>query len=289
MLGKKESIDMYYQSRKTEINLLLDAERLQAENRKLADGVKNLEKAKKELRVLEASIREREEACRRSSLLCINLSLPINKNLPISNDFIDQMPSFMTNVVSFAESLSKYTDSTIAKYKKKNKMTDADWLHGYLLFLCTYVSHILFNPKNVRVHIRCLDNNGFYVKLIASLGEKATNEPLTPINSDEGMIYEAGKLKCSLIKSLNPEHHIEGRNDHIWKDYMTMVFDRFYYDEKPAISMGISVNDKERYKYHLYFLNYFKIEQIIQTNLTRFKDECGLNILELLCKNRKVV
>ena len=64
-----------------------------------------------------------------------------------------------------------------------------------------------------------------------------------------------------------------------------MVFDEISDNGMPLISMGISVNNREKYKYQLYFLNYCRIEQVIQNNVIDFCVKC--NVVDILKKYRE--
>jgi hypothetical protein len=112
--------------------------------------------------------------------------------------------------------------------------------------------------------------------LVASSSESEIHESLTPIESNKGMIYTAGKTKRSLIKSLNYDHHFPAIHDHIWGDYITIIFDSFYDQDKPYISLGISVKNKSKHGNNLYYLNYCKIENIIQDYIVKIDQKCKI-------------
>ena len=161
-----------------------------------------------------------------------------------------------------------------------------DLLHSYFLALCSFAMEDIFDTtsKNVRIHFRVLQNNQ-YVKFVAKMGKSIYEQELTPIPVEKSMIYEAYINQTSLIKSLNSQHNYKSRNRNIWEDYMTISFYDICQDNHPFISMGISVRNKEKFKYLLYFLNFNKIENFIQENLYRI--DKAYNIIKTVNENFK--
>lgn len=267
ILGRKNTIDEYYANRQKDIDRELNIDKLEQKSAEL-------EYKEKKIIEKEKAIEEQLECAKQVVATGTFIELPLNNNIPIDNSFLNTLPEFTYNLMRFTQEINKLTEQFLEKSSSKE---DFKFLHGYLFAICTYTSIYLFDSNsNVRTHFRFLNKDDQYVKLASSLGKTPLSEPLTPILSDKGMIFQAGKIKRSIIKSLNLEYHVKATNDHIWEDYMTVVFDKFYYNGKPLISMGISVKNKEHYKRNMYFLNHCKIESIIQDTLLKFNDKCNI-------------
>ncbi|WP_418791509.1 hypothetical protein [Phosphitispora sp. TUW77] len=273
ILGRKNTLEEYYASRRNEIDKQLNIYELEA---------KRLELEAKEKAILdkERFIEEQMERAKEVAATGTYIELPYNKTVSIDNSFLNVLPEFTFNLANYVKELNKLTEQFLDKYPGRRE-EDFAYLKGYLLAICNYTSLYLFDSNtNVRTHFRYLDEDNNYVKLVASVGSSPVNQPLTPICSSKGMIHEAGRMKRSVIKSLNADFHITACNDHIWEDYITVVFDNFYVNTQPVITMGISVKNKEHYRRNLYFLNHCKIEMIIQENLLKMHEKC--NILDCI-------
>ena len=278
LLGYKDTMKIYYQNRQREIDELLNYEDLKRENERLRKQESIIIQRDKQLREFKDVV---DKSCKGS--ICIEL--PDNNYIPVENEFLSIIPSYLQDLVAFSSSLTLLTNDFIKKFPKDHEK-QLDWFKAYLLAIGTYTTQYLFDTQNVRVHFRYLDQNGNYSKLITWYQKNSTRR-MTPMPSDKGMIYEAGNLRRSLIKSLNLAYHISGKNDDTWEDYLTLVFEEFYENGKPILSMGISVKNHNRYRNQLYFLNYCKFEKIIQQNLLKVNEK--INIIELIKKHKEVV
>lgn len=279
LLGYKDVIKMYYNNRQKEIDKLLNYDDLLQENERLKSIETTLNQKDKQLREIKEVV---DKACKDS--ICIEL--PNNNFIPVGNDLLSVFPSYIQDLVTFSSNLSLLTNSFIVKFPKF-RGKESDWFKAYLLAVCTYTVQYLFDSQNVRVHFRYLDQEGNYSKLVACFHQRPFDGRLTTMPGDKGMIYEAGISRRSLIKSLNIDKHIPGKHDNIWVDYLTLVFEELYENGRSILSMGISVNNYNRYKNQLYFLNYCKFEKIIQQNLLKI-NERG-NIIDLIRMQGEVV
>jgi len=273
LIGSNKSLEQYYDLKKkmieTELNLPI------LEQKKKEIDYKESEIIKKEKQLLEDK-RKADVTIKKA----IHIHLPVNSLLPIDARFIDNIPKYVNDYIFF----SKIISATVQQYeelrRKEKTYSQLDLLYGYFFQLCTSIACHLFNSNNdVRVHVRYLKANN-YEKLVSSIGSVEYSKTLTPICSTSGMIYTAGKQKRSLIKSLNPTCHDKADNDHVWEDYMTLVFDNFYDRDIPFLSMGISVKSQSNYRELFAFLNYCKFEQLVQDEINKFDNI--INIKETL-------
>lgn len=278
LFGKKEVFDSYYAMKEKEINQLLeDSHNLS----KIEEEIEKSEQLKKfnnerenDLNKLETKIEELLKTCQ-----CIEL--PISQKIPVDSRFLDYIPKFIFTISNFYHHISLFTEDFMEDidFNKKNNLHILD---SYLTALSLFVGEHLFNWNNIRIHFRKLsENNNEYIKYLA-FEEKNIEytENLTTMPNNLGIINECIKTKRSLVKSANKELHIEGSNDHKWKNYITMVFDKFQYSNKPVLTMTISVQHDVEHQEFLYFLSYIQIEQIIQTNLEAINRK--MNISEVL-------
>jgi hypothetical protein len=225
------------------------------------------EEVKKQLQKLEALKKDIEE----SSKFTINL--PENQQVPITDRFIEMIPSFIDGVVKFCTR----TGELLGEFEKEisgGKRTSEDAVLGYLNALCYYSCVALFNSGDVRAHFRIL-HSGNYEMITCNLSDGNWEGSVTPIPVNEGMICAAGKCKRSMIKEHNLKHHYETDRKHIYTNYITLVFDEFFDNDVPVISMGISVKYNVMYDELLNFINYIKIEQLIQRQLIRLRSVVG--------------
>lgn len=282
LLGKSSFIKSYYESKKRQIDNTLNIEELQKKEQEIQE--KELDISRREKEIFEIK-KTADDSIKKG----VYFLLPINNPIPVSSSFANLLPQHVGNYISFAKVIHQGTIDFIDRYKtKKNdcEFSDYDFLIGYLLQICKYTASYLFNSNNddVRVHFRFLQGS-HYVKLVSSYGSGPYKAALTPIKSYKGMISAAGTHKRSLIKSLNTKHHTKAEHDHIWEDYMTLVFDEFYKNNKPFISMGVSVKCGMSYNDLFYFLNYCKFEQLIQNELKHYNNH--ICISEILCTEEK--
>lgn len=284
LLGDKKTIDDYYNLKRDEIKKLLEEElnieslkrkrnEIEEDRNKLSKYKKSLEEERKLLEELSESITKQ-----------CHLTIPISYKLPITNKYFEILPSHLYAVSDFYHQITSFTDDFIGKIDNNLTVSTKQQLfRSYLLAMGYYIGELLFNWKEVRVHFRRYEKNSSTYESYLAIHNNGQEykQALTSMPSDKGLIFEAYCVKRSLVKSANRRICIESNNDHIWKDYITMVFDRICYNEKPLLSLGISVKHNVYHKDMLYFLSFIQIEQVIQDNLLKINDKLLINeILE---------
>lgn len=264
VLGYSKMLEMYYSSRQKEVENQLGLEELQRERKKNEFTLEKLQKKEREISALVNS----------NSLIVLNL--PIGAFHPISDRFVNALPLYIKNYADFCSELSSITSKYIAEYTDKGKNTTV-WA-AYFVSLCNAINTILFDTHKsaVRSHVRILIKD-YYVKLISVRGDCEITQDLTPIPCDKGMIHYAYKEHSSLVRSLNPNCHYEGKNDSTWNDYITFVVEGFEEDGFPLLSVGVSVSNSEKYQDFLYFINYLRIEETINNSIQRMSQSYDLN------------
>ncbi len=268
----------YYENRQKEIDSILNYDKLDVYRKELESKEKEIEEREKVLNENQNSFFDSLQ-----NIPC--LSLPVKSKIPIDSSFIEVLPSYVDNLAIFINDMGRITSDFLLKYDEY-KDNEYNYLVGYFLAVCTYISKSLFdsNSNNVRAHVR-IRNSDMYEKLVASLGGNEFKGSLTPMPINRGMIYESFKAKSSLIKSLNIGYHLEGSNDSIWQEYMTFTLNSILCtDGFPFIAIGVSVKNREKYKKLLQFLNYYKIENLIQESVNRINGKC--NIIKII-ENRR--
>lgn len=271
LLGRKKTIDEYYKSIQSDAKIKTQEfkkkeKEIKEKEQSLADTEKHIKNMKEEI------------ASKISEGLFIDL--PLDTKVPIDEEFLKRIPDFTENLLNYSKQLTISTNEFISEYENlenKSDQGDIEFVIAYLKMLCVCTSIYLFDSlKDIRTHIRILTKDNKYEKVVAALGDSNFNRTMTKIPGSRGMIYKAGQNKISMIKSLNIEHHSKGKNDNIWKDYLTLIFDKFYVASKPFLSMGISIKNTEMYGRQLQYLNYCKIEMIIQEELIKVNDVCDI-------------
>ena len=275
-LGHKKFIEDYYETRKDEIDKLLKYSDLI----KLKEQLENKEKKIKEDRMLLEDFKEKYDEQIKEG---ISIVLPIDKKVPVTKQFINLFPDYTESYSRFVSNINGYT----MDFEKEAKSTKDDinvLLKSYFLAICTFVITDLFESNNsskVRTHFRFLDDNNEYVSLVATYGSIIYNKQLTPIPKEFGLISKSSKIKRSIIRSLNLDCDFETNNYESFEEYMTLTFGNIRKGNAPFLTMGISVKNKERYKNLMYFLNFCKVENIIQESIDRIGQVCNIiNIID---------
>lgn len=272
IFGRKKVIDDYYKNAQKFATM-------DYENKK--EELVNLEKQnkdrEKELNSKEENINSLQKKIDSEVGKHLHIKLPIEKYIIIDNEFISELPTYISNLTTFIHELEDATKQCINEYENPKKpLDDKEFIISFFRMLCLATSVYLFDTlKDVRTHIRYLSKDNKYKKLVASIGNTEERKPLKLIPLNKGMIYKAGQNKVSMVKSVNEDCHYRGNNDDVWKDYITMVFSDFYDNNKPFISLGISIKDL-KYKNFLYFLNYCKIETIFQKYVLQIQEKCNI-------------
>lgn len=148
---------------------------------------------------------------------------------------------------------------------------DLETLQAVLTNICVSVMAILFgNSTQVRTHFRKYNNDTDQYELFVGIEGDGFIDSLTPIPYEDSMIGQSDNCHQALIKSLNAEAtKYNGKNNTIWKDYMTYAFYSLRLNDRPILSFGISVKNEKRYKELFRFLNYAKFENYLNKNLMK--------------------
>ena len=270
ILGYNKYLEDYYSSRKQEVERDLN----------IAELIKMKNSQELERRMLDEMKRSLDAQLQNS----VYMRLPIDFKLPLNNGFVDCISDYVIAFSEFYYSLKSNTKNFLENYNKDtNKI---NFLLGYLSSICMDVNTKLFNTnsQSIRTHIR-VKNNNVYTKLIAFIGCNSFNDDLTDIPIDNGMIEYAHSNRCSLIKSINIEHHYKGENDTHWKNYISFAISGIYIDNYPLLSMGISIANESLYNNLLYFINACQIERVISESIAQIDARC--NIIEVITELHK--
>lgn len=269
LLGNKKAIDSYYDLKHQEIKKIiedeLDLQHLQKVKNSLEREKASLEEKRKQLMAMQEEIESvlDKKHC---------LTIPLAYSYPVTTKYFELLPRYIQSISDLKHHITSFTDSYVESIHTKKDISIT--LKPYLLGLSYYIGEFLFEWRDVRVHFRALNVSGnAYEKFVAVHGSgQEYKEILTPIPSNVGLIHESWKSKRSLVKSANPDLCFDTGNNHIWKDYITMVFDKLCVDGTPVLSLGISVKHDAEHRDMLYFLSHIQIEQILQDNLLKLND-----------------
>jgi len=276
LLGDKKAIEQYYNSKKDEIA-------------KKIEGEYNFEK----LTALKANIeKERAELeCEKFRLSSIKaeageildkkhkIDIPKDFKYPIKTEFFQLLPRYIKSISEFEHHVSSFTESFVSDLiTKRDKHTDTQILKTYLNGMSYYIGQYLFDWRDVRVHFRAYNRsiNGYCKFVAVHHSGQDYSESLTEIPADIGLIALATESKRSVVYSANRELAYDSGSSHIWKDYITMIFEKLNVDGKPVLSLGVSVKHQVDHKEMLYFLSYIQIEQVIQESFLKLNERISV-------------
>lgn len=251
--------------------------------KKLINKHTSLEELREELTKKGEDLNMREGVCKQKENFIKNsnkdvtcIDLPQKVSVPVYELILQEMPTLIRSLSKFCNCMDRIILEYIETQNGDKKGIDMkqEGFLGLLEKFCEcMVDHFFVSPE-VRIHFNKLTNNSYESIIVYNEGEKE-DVKLKRIDKDKGIIGLASKNKCSIIKSLNSKHHIKGKNDSKWSEYMVIAFDKI-----PSLYMCIDVKNLYKYKNVLLFLNYCKIEEIIQEYLIQI--DKSLNIEELL-------
>lgn len=279
LFGDKKVLDTYYELKNKEISDLINT----THNIKhISEELEKNESLKQLLSQKEQTLNTREQNLKELEEDKQHIVIPQNLNFPIAKRYLDLLPKFIYTISNFNHHLSQFTDDFIEEIDSQ-KSTDKI-LKSYLTSLSLFTGEHLFRWSDIRIHFRVLcSNKTEYIKYLAFEADNIEyTDNLKVMSKDTGIINECINSKRSLVKSANLDLHIAGSNDHKWKDYLTMVFDKFCHNGQPVLTMTISVQHEIVHKEFLYLLSYIQIEDIIQSNINRVHKE--INIVNTLMK-----
>lgn len=215
------------------------------------------------------------------------------KIIPVSQNVMDMIPKCHSAIYNFCDLMEQSIINANQKYLELNKkmkktgksISDTERLKLFKIFLmdiCAYTKTYITDNIGIKVHFRVSKNNN-YLGLIASTDEGMAEDlssdwatKMTPIPMYKGLIYHSSQLRAPLIKSLNPKLNYKGKNDKIWKDYVTFTFPKLHNGQTPLLSYCISVH-KDCYKVKgelLKILAYLNIGEIVENYIYRYCKNC---------------
>lgn len=212
-------------------------------------------------------------------------------NIPITQNMFDLIPRYFSSINAFRTIMDQSLLDAKKRYSQLNKQYKGliipedkklEQLRLYLMDICAYTKTYITENAGIKVHFRATKGSS-YVGLIASTDDDDTIDlssdwttKMTPIPMYQGLIYHSSKLNTPLIKSLNTKLNFKGKNDSIWKDYITFTFSKLHSGRTPLISYGISIH-KDYYKAKndmLKILAYLNIGDIIEQYIIDYCDIC---------------
>lgn len=270
ILGQKNYIEKYYEKRIQDIDAKLNISELEKREEQLSSKEDHLRAE------LEAFDREKE-AFSKLSEKKLQIKLPESKNLVVTKEFLDLLPSYVEELSAFIDGIQKETDLFLSEHDTAS-LND---LKVYFTLLSIHILDHLFGNgsiKDVRVHFRCYDEdkNG-YKRLVSVIGRKEYKRDMTFIPYDKAnMIMRSFECKRALIKSYNLQYDFTGNNNTTWTEYMTGTFYNITKDGIPCLSFGISVKNATKYKNLFIFLNYCKFESYLQDVIEQIDDRYSI-------------
>ena len=261
VLGYHEFIKQYYENRLNDTKDIVESEKIKQKNKELEQ---------KEEYLIEF---ERRMLDQKKGLLFFKL--PEQSEIPVTNSFIRKMPMYVDNICKFKSDVDRLTKEFCEKFSQ-DKEDNKELLKAYFVGIGMYVSNDLFGSSgtNIRTHFRIL-RNGQHVKYTAVLGSIISNDKITEIpQNSNSMIDRSFQLKKSLIASLNPEYNYDTKTK--WDDYMTITYYNLKSCDEPFLSMAISIKYVEQYGDMLYFLNFYKIEECMDSYIKMIDRKCDI-------------
>lgn len=213
-------------------------------------------------------------------------------HIPLTQDMADLIPKYFIALNNFRTMMdqclqnSKNSFLKFCRSHKSNPISDADkleYLRLYLMDICAYTKTYITENVGIKVHFRASKNDN-YVGLIASTDDDNATDlacdwtvRMTPIPVYQGLIYHSSRCHAPLIKSLNAKLNFKGKNDDIWKDYVTFTFPNLHFGMTPLISYCISVH-RDYYSSKgnmLKILAYLNLGSVIEKYILDYVDICA--------------
>ncbi len=213
-------------------------------------------------------------------------------HIALTQNMIDLIPKYFESINSFRTIMDQSLFDAKKRYSqlcKKYKgviipnQEKIEQLRLFLMDICAYTKMYITENTGIKVHFRISKNN-YYLGFIASTEDDDSNDlasdwttKMTPIKMYEGLVYHSSRLHAPLIKTLNMKLNAKGKNDKIWKDYITFTFPKFHSGQTPLISYCISVH-KDYYKVKgdmLKILAYLNLGGIIEKYIYDYCNICN--------------
>lgn len=289
LLGHKKMIDDYYSLKKTEIeskiNKDINQESLNIEKSEIEKEKSRLAKLSTQISTREQLILSREQLLQDEIKKEAHIETPLNHHHMIKGRFIEHLPKNVDALSNFCYYIRSFTDDFIKKINPSAPKKET--IKTFLTGISYYIGQILFYSNSVRVHFRVLNlNTAHYDSIVATQSAQSAQSAGTEYKlkiksmpSDRGLIHHAIQHKRSLVKHANLSLCECGNNDHIWKDFITIVFDRFRYNDRPFLTAGCSVKHEAEHREMLLLFSFLQIEQMIQDELEKLDAAIPLTTL----------
>ena len=274
ILGQKDFIVEYYKTRRREIDTKLNLDEIIQKNQRL-------ENKENGLRVYEEELNQRQKNIENQIEKGVFLNLPERQKIPMTNHLLNDFPEYVEFYAKYISHIRIHTQDFVERLEKSNDNEEKRiLLDAFFLGICTFTIVDLFHENGtnkIRVHFRKLDSKEEYVKLVAATGMIASEKDLTPIPiAKANMINQSYRNRASMIKSLNIQYHFETANEQIWNEYLTYTFGELFNNGHPFLSFGISVKNKAKFENMFYFLNFCRIEYILQESIDKIATKCDI-------------
>lgn len=269
----------YYESRKKEIDKLIDSEEIKKKEEELRNREEKLNDKEKRLVKKESIILDLQSKVHECKDKVITLKLPENSEIVLTDSFMKKIPLFVDNVCKFKSDVENLTNDFCREFEAKENNIDKDEkqkrLKGYFVGIGLYIANDLFgiSNENVRTHFRVLKDN-MYIQYVVILGSEISKDKISDIPRGNSMIDKSFELKRSLVASLNPESKYDTNT--VWEDFITLSEYNITKDGAPFLSMGVSIKYAEQFKDMLYFLSYYKIERCLVSYIDRINRVCDI-------------
>lgn len=215
------------------------------------------------------------------------------QHISATQELISQIPKYHKAINNFRtmmeQALVKAKQVYTAEYKKYKNTANIvpnniklKLFRTFLMDICSYTKIYITDNIGIKVHFR-ISKDDKYLGLIASTDNDDAEDLssdwttlMTAIHIYEGLIYNSYRLKAPLLKSLNPKLNTKGKNDKIWKDYVTFTFPKFHLGQIPLISYSISVH-KDYFNVKgdvLKILAYLNLGDTIEKFICDYRDIC---------------
>lgn len=265
LLGQKSYIEKYYEKRKNEIDSNLP---------KLEEREKQIVQQEKELAAKISYVESEMNKLKQVGNRKLKFVLPVKKDIYINKEFIELLPSYISDITTCIYDIKLHTEEFI-----KKDMINLTDLTSYLISISTFIAQDIFGGKSndIRVHFRYYNEiTEKYDKLVAIRGVKIVTQNLTSIPYNNSMIQKSFECNRALIKSINSEFDYRSNNYTLWKDYMTYAFYNLKRNDIPYLTFGISVRNETRFKNLFYFLNYFRFEECLQDYIEEINEHFSI-------------
>ena len=281
LLGQKAYIEKYYESRAKEIDEKLNYDTLKKREVEVQEKESHILKREEACVVEENRLKNEQEKLLKIGKKNLKVIIPDKKAVFLNQSFIETLPSYTNDLIYTYIAIKKSHDEIL-----KKESIDRYDLKAYFLTISTYIMDFLFESGEIRVHFRKYDFRTEMYEIVCALTgvNKRPEQKLTPIPFKDSMIEKSFRCRRGMIKSVNPEADYHGNHNTKWKDYLTLTFWNIIHEEKPVLTMGISVRNTERYKKLFYFLEYIEFDIFINDCIEDLENK--FSVSRLLIEDR---